>query len=128
MALVFLIFGLAGFAALPAAWNTNCKFARTDPPAKWRFVWRLRWLIGFVLAVASILMFYPVHGDDGQWYRIFGIPFPAFAFDERGHDYVGCTSIPFMVLNFVLWLFFPHFPLWMYTRVWKRPIPAPRQV
>ena len=73
-------------------------------------------------------MFYTVYGDDGQRYRIFGIPFPAFAFDERGHDYVGCISIPFMALNVMFWLFFPHFPLWMYIRVWKRPTPAPTQV
>lgn len=110
MTLALLLIGVGSLIALPWVWKSNWDYAAADPPARWRAAWRLRWPIGLVLGAASLFMFYPVYGtEDQMWYRVFGVPFPAFAFDERGHDYVGGLSLPMMALNCVVWLFFPHF-------------------
>jgi len=119
MTLLFLIIGVGILAMLPVAWVSNWTVVSADPPAQWRYAWRLRWPIGIAFGIGSVFMFYPVHGTDDMWYRIYGVPFPAHVVDEHGLDYVGCPTPLSMIMNFVTWLFFPHLPLWISSFVFR---------
>jgi hypothetical protein len=50
---------------------------------KWRKARLLRWLVAIILGAASLFMRYRVIGEDGRAYRVYGISFPAFAFDAQ---------------------------------------------
>ena len=128
MALVWTMIGV-GFALLVASGCAVLFNLRVDPeqrPPLWRRLRRFAWGIGVALGVASIFMFIPNTGSDGLRYRTHGIPFPAFEFDEKGRDYVGPLSMPFMVLNVLFWLLLPQFILWA-TSGRRRRIPTQEQ-
>jgi len=84
-------------------------------PRSWRVLWRLRWVIGIALGFGSYFLRYPLEGGK-DLYTVYGIPFVSYAFDSKGHDYVGPLTIPAVALNFVTWALLPQLFLWAFSR------------
>jgi hypothetical protein len=115
------IFGVGMIVLEALASRSNRGFAATArPESTWHLVYRWRYLVGAPLAVASAFVSYPLSGSEDQ-YQISGFPFMVMAIDQRGWDYVGILSVPFLVLNGLLWLFLPSLGLWAWSRVAKEP-------
>jgi hypothetical protein len=87
---------------------------QAEVSSAWLHVYRWRWLVGVVFAIASAFIGYPVT-DAGERYRVLGVPFLAAAFDSGGRDYVGPLTLPAFVANTVVWFFLPQIVLfcWM---------------
>jgi len=63
-------------------------------------------LVGLLLGAASYFIAYPV--TTSERYVVHGFPFPAYAFDASGQDYVGFLTLPFMLFNFACWFLLVH--------------------
>ena len=68
--------------------------------------------MGILLGIGSYFLWYPLEGGEDQ-YRVFGIPFMAYAFDQNGRDYVGALTMPAILLNFLVWSFLPQVFFWL---------------
>jgi hypothetical protein len=96
--------------------RSNRRFAVGLPAdSRWLMVYRWRFPIGVPLAIASAFVSYPLTGG-GEQYQVSGFPFLVMAIDQRGWDYVGFMSIPFFVVNCLIWLFLPTLGLWVWSR------------
>ena len=84
--------------------------------AKWKQVYRWRWLIGIPFAVASAFVSYPMAGET-ESYKVMGFPLFVAAFDEAGRDYVGPFTGPFFVGNAVIWYFLPQVILYVWVKL-----------
>lgn len=116
------IFGVALVVLEVVASRSNRRFAAKVPAkSRWLLVHRWRILFGAPLAVASAFVSYPLAGG-GDQYQISGFPFMVMAIDQRGWDYVGFLSIPFLVLNGLIWLFLPSLGLWAWSLGSKEPV------
>ena len=94
------------------ATRSNRRLVATGNPSKdWFLARRLSGPIGLVLGVASYFIWYTLE-DAGQTWRVMGFPFFAAAFDSRGSDYVGITTIPAVIGNFLFFAALPQFVLW----------------
>ena len=112
LVLGFAIFGLIGIVLAVVAIRSNRRTAMSGNPSKdWLLAHRLSGPIGLVLGVASYFIWYNVH-DNGQTWRVMGFPFFAAAFDSQGSDYVGLTTIPAVIGNFLFFAALPQFVLW----------------
>jgi hypothetical protein len=118
MYVAIFIFGVVLIALEVFASRSNRRVAAALPPAvsSWRSIYRWRFLLGAPLAVASAFISYPLSGGEDQ-YQVHGFPFMVMAIDQRGWDYVGFLSIPFLVLNGLIWLFLPSLALWCWARI-----------
>jgi len=115
MLIAFMIFGAVWFALSVRAWRLNKTLAASLPTASpWRKAYRFWWLLGLLLGVASYFIAFPV--TTSERYVVHGFPFPAYAFDAAGHDYVGLLTLPFMLANFVCWFLAAHFCFWLASR------------
>ncbi len=85
---------------------------QTAGPLKGQKHYVLAWLIGIPLGIASVFMWYTTQGNQGQQYKIIGIPFLAAAFDEKGADYVSPITPIFMGANFIFWFLIPQLFFW----------------
>src|SRR5262249_55979333 len=113
--------GLVTFPICIWAWWSNCRFAALDPPADWRLAWRWSFVAGIAFAIAATFVWYPVQGGSNR-YRVYGVPFMAYAFDQNGWDYVSCLTGPALGLNFAFWSFIPQLYLWLWTlQVTQKP-------
>jgi hypothetical protein len=101
--------------------NRRFSEALTSPQSRWHSAYRWRFLVGAPLAVASALVSYPLSGGEDQ-YQVHGFPFMVMAIDQRGWDYVGFLSMPFLVINGLIWLFLPSLVLWAWARSSKRAV------
>ena len=115
MVVALMIIGSTLLLASLWARGRNNSLIATDMPHLWQTLWRFRWAFGLFLSIASYFMRYPLQGSDGV-YTVYGVPYMTYAFDEKGHDYVGTLTMPFMILNFVFWLFLPHLLFWLSAR------------
>ena len=116
MFLGFALFGLFGIVFAVAAIRANKRLAASGTASKdWLMARRLSGPIGLVLGIASYFIWYNVH-DGGQTWRVMGFPFFAAAFDSRGSDYVGITTIPAVIGNFLFFAMLPQFILWVTGR------------
>jgi len=107
----FLVLGLETIA-----WLQNRTIARsTQRRAPWRRIYRWRYLLGFVLGVASTFVWYPSM-INGERFKVLGIPFLMMMLDKDGKDYVGSITIPSFFANMVVWLLIPNLVLWLWAR------------
>jgi len=113
MVAVLTLIGIGVLGASIWAWRRNRQLTVSAMPALWRSVWRWRWLIGLALGVGSYFLRYPLEGG-GDRYTVYGVPFMSYAFDQRGHDYVGPLTVPALILNFVTWAVLPQLLLWVF--------------
>ena len=110
--LVFSIFGLLGIVlAAIAAVSNRRRAASGTPTARWIIARRWSGRLGLLLGIGSIFVSYPLQ-HQGETWRVMGFPFFAAAFDSRGADYVGITTIPAMIGNFVFFFALPQIILW----------------
>jgi hypothetical protein len=68
-------------------------------------------------SIASAFVSYPLSSGEDS-YQITGFPFLVMAIDERGWDYAGFLSLPFLVINALIWLLLPSLALWGASR-WR---------
>ena len=110
--LAFAIAGLLGIvlAAIAAASNRR-RAARGTAPSRWLIARRWSGPLGLLLGIGSYFISYPLQ-DHGETWRVMGFPFFAAAFDPYGADYVGITTIPAIIGNFVFFLALPQLILW----------------
>jgi hypothetical protein len=114
MVLALMLIGVAVLAASIWAWRKNMKVVVAEMPPLWRGLWRWRWVIGIALGIAGCFLRYPLDGDTDR-YTVYGVPFMSYAFDQRGHDYVGPLTMPALLLNFVTWAMLPQLAFWAFT-------------
>ena len=115
LGLVLCVFGVVTLPLCLWAWLGNCRLAISAAPNRWSRTWRWSWAVGIALAISAIFLWYPVEGGEDR-YRVFGVPFRAYAYDQHGLDYVSCLTLPALVLNFVFWCFVPQLGF----RIWAR--------
>ena len=109
---LFMLLGALSLILSSAAWRANSKMAaagRGGP--SWRTLYRFWWIPALCLGVGSFFIAYPY--STSARYTVHGFPFPAYAFDESGSDYVGVLTPVFMALNFVCCGLFPQIVLWL---------------
>ena len=115
MFIAFIILGAVWFVFALRAWRANKLLAASFPVSSlWRKAYRFWWLGGVLLGVASYFVAFPV--TTSERYIVHGFPFPAYAFDAAGHDYVGFLTLPFMLVNFACWFLAAHFGFWLAAR------------
>jgi hypothetical protein len=115
MFLALMIFGAGWLVFALLAWRANRMFAASPSASpKWRAAYRCWWLPGLLLGVASVFIAFPY--TTSERYVVHGFPFPAYAFDSMGHDYVGVMTLPFMAINFACWTLAIHVALWLAAR------------
>ena len=115
MFVAFMLFGVASFALSLGAWRANKVFAASLPSSSlWRASFRFWWLPGLLLGVASFFIAFPV--TTSERYVVHGFPFPAYAFDASGHDYIGALTAPFVLINFACWCLLVHLGWWLAGR------------
>ena len=118
--LAFAIFGLFGIAISVFAIRSNRRIATSGNPSKdWLLARRLSGPLGLILGIASYFIWYNLH-DNGQTWRVMGFPFFAAAFDSQGADYVGFTTIPAAIGNFLFFAALPQFVLFATGRRYGR--------
>ena len=116
----FAILGILGIVMAVFAIRSNRRLVATGSPNEdWLLARRLSGPIGIVLGVASYFIWYTLE-DAGQTWRVMGFPFFAAAFDSRGSDYVGITTIPAVIGNFLFFAALPQLILWATGRRWGR--------
>jgi hypothetical protein len=81
--------------------------------SRWRWLYKWQLAVGLALAIGAAFISYPASGGSDQ-YKVWGVPFIAFAIDQRGWDYVGPLSALAFILNGVAWILFPAFVLWLW--------------
>src|SRR4051794_19204880 len=118
MYVAIFILGIALIMLEILASRSNQRVAVSLPPPKikWHKAYRWRLLVGAPLAVAQYFISYPLAGGQDQ-YQVHGFPFMVMAIDQRGWDYTGFLSIPFLMLNALIWLFLPSLVLWCWAKV-----------
>jgi len=90
-----------------AARSNRFAFKQAQASALWLRVYRWRWLVGVLFAIASAFIYYPMTGGEER-YRVMGLPFMVAAFDSAGRDYVGPLTTPSFLANAAIWFFLPH--------------------
>lgn len=111
-------FGIVLVALEILASKKNRSTAASSPPdSTWLQCYRWRYLIGVPLAIASAFVSYPLSSGEDN-YQITGFPFLVMAVDQRGWDYAGLLSFPFLVINALIWLLLPSLVLWTASR-WR---------
>lgn len=116
MYIVIFCLGVVLIVLEVVASRSNRRFAvGQSSESRWLLLYRWRLPIGVPLAIASAFVSYPLTGG-GEQYQISGFPFLVMAIDQRGWDYVGLMSIPFFVVNSLIWLFLPTLGLWVWSR------------
>jgi len=108
----FSIAGLVLFGLSLWAWRQNRRVMPQLPP-KLIFLWKWRWALGLALAVGDYFIQYHADGG-GDHYTVHGFPIMAYAFDQRGFDYVGAITLPAILLNAAIFLLMPHLFIWVY--------------
>lgn len=117
MYVVIFCLGVALIVLEVLASKNNKRIAATSlPGSRWLLMYRCRYLVGAPLAVASAFVSYPLSSGEDH-YQITGFPFLVMAVDQRGLDYVGYLSLPFLVLNGLIWLLLPSLALWGASRM-----------
>jgi hypothetical protein len=124
--LMFWVWLLVGFIVVAletiALWQ-NRKFAKLMPRERaWRRVYRWRYLLGLVLAVASTFLWYPSFFN-GERFTVVGLPFVIMLFDQAGKDYIGTLTIPSFLADIVVWLLIPDLLLWLWAKRMDGTIP-----
>jgi hypothetical protein len=114
MVLALMLIGVVVLAASIWAWRRNRKLVILEMPPLLRVFWRWRWVIGIALGISSYFLRYSLDGTTDR-YMVHGVPFMSYAFDQRGHDYIGPLTMPALVLNFVTWAMLPQLILWAFT-------------
>ena len=115
MLVAFMLLGVVSLVASVAAWRANRAFALTGAAGpRWRNLYRFWWAPGMLLGAASYFIAFPY--TTSERYMVHGFPFPAYAFDASGHDYVGFITLPFMLINFACWFFVVHVAFWLARR------------
>lgn len=107
----FAIFGLLGIVFAVVAIRANRRIASSGAGERWLAARRWSGLVGVALGIGSYFIWYPLQ-DHGETWRVMGFPFFAAAFDSRGSDYVGLTTIPAVIGNFLFFAAIPQFILW----------------
>ena len=99
-----------------SARSNRSTFTQAQASAVWLRVYRWRWVIGVLFAIASAFIYYPMTGGEER-YRVMGFPFMVAAFDSAGRDYVGPLTTPSFLANAAIWFFLPHvaFFLWRFA-------------
>jgi len=84
-------------------------------------------LFGIATWPLTYFMAYHIRADDGELWRVCGIPFAAVYFDSEGLDYVGLLTLPAVVGNILFWTFIPQTVLFCFkSRKTTEPcVPAP---
>lgn len=114
--LSFSILGLFGIAfAVVAVRSNRRRVVNGTATASWLVARRWSGLFGFVLGIGSYFISYPLQ-DQGETWQIMGFRFFAAVFDSRGSDYVGITTIPAIIGNFLFFLALPQLILWAFRR------------
>jgi hypothetical protein len=117
MYVVIFCFGVALIVLEVLASKNNKRIAATSlPESRWLLMYRWRYIVGAPLAVASAFVSYPLSSGEDR-YQITGFPFLVMAIDQRGWDYAGFLSLPFLVLNGLVWLLLPSLALWGASRI-----------
>jgi hypothetical protein len=112
MYVVIFCLGLVLVTLEIVASKKNGRTAAASPPeSRWLRVYRWRYLIGAPLAIASAFISYPLSSGEDK-YEVTGFPFLVMAIDQRGWDYAGFLSLPFLVINALVWLYLPSIALW----------------
>ena len=115
MFIVFMLFGVVLLVFSVLAWRVNRVLAASLPSSsRWCVAYRLWWLPGLLLGATSYFVAFPY--TTSERYIVHGFPFPAYAFDASGHDYVGFITLPFMLINFACWFLVVHLGLWLAAR------------
>ena len=114
MIVTFLVLGVLLLVAEVVAARGNRRALGTGKfTARWRWLYKWQLAFGLLLAIGAACISYTTSGGDDQ-YKVWGIPFIAFAIDQRGWDYVGPLSALAFILNGIVWLLFPAFVLWLW--------------
>ena len=117
---VSLIVGFMIVVLETIAFWQNRKFAKFTPrESAWQRVYRWRYALGFLLAVASNFLWYPSL-INGERFKVVGLPFVVALFDQAGRDYVGTLTVPSFLADFVVWLLIPDLLLWIWTKRMRR--------
>ncbi len=87
----------------------------------WRLAYRWRLLFGFVLAIASTFIWYPI-SIHGEQFKALGVPFQIMLFDAAGKDYIGLLTMPSFFANVMIWLLVPDLVLWLSYPAGKRNV------
>ncbi len=80
--------------------------------ARWNKIYKWRWLIGIVFLPLSLIE-YPMFGTSNT---VVGFPLIIAAFDEAGRDYVGVITVPFAIVNALIWYFTIHIILCIWSK------------
>lgn len=90
----------------------------------WSIINRWKWIIGIVLAFLSFCVMYPFPVNE-EIITVIGFPLVASALDESGRNYVGPLTMPFAIINALIWYFIPSIVLmlwtFLYSKKWKEP-------
>src|SRR5438046_3135780 len=114
MVVVLLAVGLLiAIGEFFTARSNRYAFKQGQASALWLRVYRWRWLIGVLFAIASAFVYYPMTGG-GERYRVMGFPLMVAAFDSAGRDYVGPLTTPSLIANAAIWFFLPQFVLFFW--------------
>ena len=118
MIVTFLILGVLLLVAEVVAVRINRRtLSSGNFTSRWRWLYKWQLAVGLPLATGAAFISYPASGGTDQ-YQVWGVPFIAFAIDQRGWDYVGPLSALAFILNGVVWLLFPAIVLWLW-RLWQ---------
>jgi hypothetical protein len=108
----FALLGLFGIVLAVVVIRSNRRIAREGTAsARWLIARRWSGLLSIALGIGSYFIWYPLH-DHGETWRVMGFPFFAAVFDPHGSDYVGITTIPAVIGNFLFFASLPQFILW----------------
>ncbi|MCK6480728.1 MAG: hypothetical protein HUU06_11350 [Planctomycetaceae bacterium] len=111
---LFLVINLGGFILLIASGAAvffNKRVKDEGRPVFWRWLRSHGWEVGTLLGLLSFFSQYPLPSN-GEWYRIYGIPFLVGAVGG-GEDHPHGPGLPSLALNFLFWLLIPQFVLWV---------------
>jgi len=114
MVIALMLLGVVLLIASIWAWRKNRPVVVSEMPSLWQVIWRWRWVIGVALGVGSYFLRYPLESS-GARYMVYGVPFMSYAFDSKGHDYVGPLTTFAIALNFATWALLPQLFLWLFS-------------
>lgn len=121
MILAFEIIGMLILIIEVVATSSNIRTRKFDGRnQRWGKYYLWAWIIGIPLVALSVFIWYPTKGIHGQNYRIYGMPFVACVFDEKGADYVGIMTPVFMAANAIVWLLFPQLFVWVWDIISRK--------
>ena len=115
MFIAFMVMGVALLVVSVLAWRGNRALAGSLPStSRWRAAYRLWPLLGLLLGVVGFFVHFSY--TTSERYTVYGFPFPAYALDASGHDYVGFITLPLMLINFACWFLLVHLAFWLSAR------------